>query len=129
MRLLQRIPTKVTIAAILILISAAVYGGWRVSQRRGTGPSVRSGSSSSAGQAREDGKFETELMESFANELADADDLDREERDAAYDILKEADTVWKRVKQENRDAIRRANQHPRMIPPKQPDPFVSDPVE
>ena len=132
MRFLKQIPTKVAILLILLLVGAIVYGGWRVSQRNVSESLRRGGSSSSDSQTRnddDDREFETDLMESFANELDEADDLDREERDAAYEILKEADGVWKRVKQENRKALRRANQRPRIIPPKASDPFVSDPVE
>ena len=130
MRFLKQIPTKVTIILILLLVGAIVYGGWRVSQRIVSESSGRSGSSSS-GRARDDDdrEFETELMDSLAQELDEADDLDRDERDAAYEILKEADRVWKRVKQENSDAIRRANRRPRIVQPRASDPFVSDPVE
>ena len=132
MRILKQIPTKVTVILILLFVGAIVYGGWRVSQRNVSESSGRGGSSSSGSQAREDdddSEFESELMESFADELGEADDLDRDERDAAYEILKEADTLWMRVKQENSDAIRRANTRPRIVPPKASDPFVSDPID
>ncbi len=134
MRLLKRIPTKVTILLILLLASVIAYGGWRVSQlgvpaatsEESINRTAQRGSAQRRNRNDDDREFETDLMESFARELDEADDLDRDDRDAAYEILREADPIWKRVKQQNRNALRRANQRPRIVPPTGSGPVFSD---
>lgn len=137
MRILKQLPTSVAVALILLLVGALAYGGWRISQRSILGSSGPGGTAGGGNerQARGDRDFETELMESFANELNEADDVERDERDAAYEILREADAIWSRVKQQNSDAIKRANRRPRIVPPQvgtwtdESDPFLSDPIQ
>jgi hypothetical protein len=69
-----------------------------------------------------DPDFENPLMGIFATELKDADDLKNEQRDEAMEILRQADPVWSRIKKENREGLRRANQHPRIVRPEKAAP-------
>ena len=71
-------------------------------------------------QAENDGdsEYQNEMFGAFAAALKDADDIENDDRDQAMKYLREGDLIFAKSKQQNREAMRRANQHPRIVPPK-----------
>ncbi len=64
------------------------------------------------------GEIKDPLLKTFDEALNAADDLDRSERNEARGILEEADPLLRKIREENRQAIKRMNARPRIVPPK-----------
>ena len=71
-------------------------------------------------QAENDGdsEYKNAMFGAFAEALKDADDIEDDDRDQAMKHLREGDLVFSESKRQNREAMRRANRHPRIVPPK-----------
>jgi hypothetical protein len=67
-------------------------------------------------------ELENPLLQELGRGLDAADDLDRSERDEAWGILREADPVLTRIKEENRKGLEAANRPPKIVWQKQEQP-------
>ncbi|MCH8922475.1 MAG: hypothetical protein IIA67_04935 [Planctomycetes bacterium] len=74
------------------------------------------------GETEPDPDFENRLLGILSTEIKDDGDIDKEQRDEALAILRKADPELSRIKRENREAMRRANRHPRIVRPKKAAP-------
>ena len=105
-----------------LLVIAGVWVGEQTGGGRDKGE--RAGADS-------DSDFENRLFGKLAEELEniDDDDVEDEDIDTAREILREADTILSRVKRENREAMRRANQRPRIVRPEKKAPAPDEKQE
>ena len=67
-----------------------------------------------AGEPAESGELEQPLLRQFGEALDNAPDLEDSDRDEAWRILREADPILTRIKEENRKAIEAANRPPKI---------------
>ena len=111
MKIIPRKPLKST-WFLLLIIANVILVGCGTRHRTGVGDQTSEDRGTDI-RAQEREAFDNDFIESFANELNNADDLDDEDRDQALRILREAAPAWSRVKQENRRAMQRANRSPR----------------
>jgi hypothetical protein len=63
-------------------------------------------------------QLKSPLLKALDDSLAGAKDVKRQDLDEARSILRKADPVLTRIKEENRQALRRMNQPPRRVHPK-----------
>ena len=66
------------------------------------------------GESAESDELKDPMLRAFGEALGDADDLEDSDRDEAWEILREADPILTRVKDENRKALEAANRPPRI---------------
>ncbi len=69
-------------------------------------------------RSSQSGQLKDPLLRSFDDALGGADDLKDSERNEARRILREADPILTKVKEENRKALERANRPPKIVRPK-----------
>jgi hypothetical protein len=65
-----------------------------------------------------EGDLKNPILRELDQSLGEADDLEDGEEDQAKGILREADPILSRIKEENRKGLQRANNPPRRVVPR-----------
>ena len=84
------------------------------------GPQEKKGGEQAGKQEAAESELNSPILRELDESLDVADDLESHERDEARGILREADTILTKIKEENREGLRRANNPPRRVVPQRP---------
>lgn len=101
----------ITLLALVIFGGTGFFVGKQFAGHRNGPPSSKSEEDTA------DNDLKNPMIRDLAESIGEANDIESEDRLEARRILREADEILTRIKQENREGIRRANNPPKRRQP------------